>query len=96
MEQPGFDWLQQRDLALTIPCRYCKAAKGSPCVNKGRDGQMHEMVNLPAHFCRLNRAERLQRMAEADAEAQAHWEGRASETITDGFDGMRSTMVDPI
>lgn len=87
-EQRSFEWLQQRDLALTIPCRGCKAAKGQPCRVKGRDGIWHELEHFPAHHARLNRAERLQRMADAPKPDVSK--------IVEGFSHMRETMVDPI
>lgn len=88
MEQRSFEWLQQRDLALTIPCRGCKAPTGQPCQMRGRDGQMHELEHFPAHHARLNRAERLQRMADAP---------RPDTTkIVEAFGHLRESMVDPI
>jgi hypothetical protein len=66
MRNPSLDQLAQRDLALTIPCRGCKAAIGQPCRVRGRDGEWHELQNFPAHHARINRAERLQRMQDAE------------------------------
>ncbi|OZC80575.1 hypothetical protein CH274_15505 [Rhodococcus sp. 06-418-5] len=88
MEQRSFEWLEQRDLALTIPCRGCKAPIGQPCRVRGRDGEWHELEHFPAHHARLNRAERLQRMQDAPKPDVT--------CIVDGYGVMRSTMVDPI
>lgn len=88
MDQPSFEWLQQRDLALTIPCRGCKAPIGQLCRVKGRDGEWHDLEHFPAHHTRLNRAERLKRMQDAPKPDVT--------TIVDGYGVMRSTMVDPI
>lgn len=83
MREPSLDQLQQRELALTIPCRYCGADKGAPCVTKGRDGLMHELQNFPAHHARINRAERLQRMQDAEKADVA--------SLIDGYNSMRTT-----
>lgn len=87
MRNPSLDQLAQRDLALTIACRYCGAKIGEPCIVKDRLGT-HELTNLPAHAQRINRAERVQRMAD---------EPKPDTTpIVDKLADMRSTMVNPI
>ena len=88
MRNPSFDQLAQRDLALTIPCRYCGAATGAGCVTKGRDGQLHPLENFPAHHARINRAERLQRMQDAEKPDTA--------SIARKLGEMRAAMVIPL
>lgn len=48
------DWegSRAREDALTVPCRYCRAAVGQPCVT--RDGR--ELQAFPAHAVRISDA----------------------------------------
>ena len=64
----GFDFLIERDLALTIGCRYCGVMPGELCVTTDNKGAKHELVRFPAHPMRVARAKRLIRMRAADAD----------------------------
>ena len=61
-EAEGFDFLVERDLALTIGCRYCGAKAGNVCTTPDYSGQRHPLEHFPAHPMRTARAKRLQRM----------------------------------
>ena len=64
----GFDFLIERELALTIGCRYCGVKSGEVCVTPNYDGSKHPLEHFPAHPMRVSRARRLQRMrGEVDA-----------------------------
>ena len=43
-----------REDALAVPCRYCHAQPGQPCVSQ--DGEARELQAFPAHICRVNDA----------------------------------------
>lgn len=67
----GFDFLEDRDLALTIGCRYCGAKVGELCTAPAYSGERHPLEHFPAHQTRTARAKRLQRMRQLDDVAQA-------------------------
>lgn len=50
----NIDWDKspERQLALTVQCRHCKAPEGQRCVKK--NGRF--LQNFPAHPCRINDA----------------------------------------
>ncbi|KXF56164.1 hypothetical protein AXA44_02720 [Rhodococcus sp. SC4] len=68
-EAEGFDFIVDRDLALTIGCRYCGSKSGEPCTTPAYNGDRHPLEHFPAHPMRVNRAKRLQRM-QAEESAQ--------------------------
>lgn len=39
-----------RNLALTVPCRYCAAITGQQCTNRSNGDPLHK---IPAHLYRL-------------------------------------------
>lgn len=64
MREWSFDQMQTRQLALTVACRYCKAAIGELCTTPGRTPSepRHTLENFPAHHCRIARANRQRRL----------------------------------
>ncbi|WP_438941778.1 zinc finger domain-containing protein [Mycobacterium intracellulare] len=52
------DWTgtRIRTEALTVPCRYCHADAGQPCITKDREPR--ELRAFPAHCCRINDAQK--------------------------------------
>jgi hypothetical protein len=46
----NLEQLQDREQSLTVPCSFCLAQPGEPCVRKGTD---EVLTNLPAHISRL-------------------------------------------
>lgn len=67
MRNPSLDQLAERELALTVGCRYCGAKAGQGCITTDYSGRTHPLENLPAHPKRTKRAIRQQRMnAEAN------------------------------
>lgn len=64
----GFDFLVERDLALTIGCRYCGVKAGELCIAPAYNGDRHPLEHFPAHATRTARAKRLERMQAAAAE----------------------------
>jgi hypothetical protein len=61
-EAEGFDFLVERDLALTIACRHCGSKAGELCTTQAYNGERHPLEHFPAHQKRVARAKRLERM----------------------------------
>lgn len=54
---PALDFLLERDLAETVPCRDCGAAIGETCTRPApHTGTPEPLTNLPAHHTRLRTA----------------------------------------
>ncbi|NKR72926.1 hypothetical protein GS492_09755 [Rhodococcus hoagii] len=66
-----FQDLTDHDAALTVSCRYCGAAEGVPCTATDRHGNRHPLQNFPAHPTRTERAARIARLQQFDAERAA-------------------------
>lgn len=61
MRNPDLQQLEDRELALTVSCRYCQAPTGKLCTTTDNSGT-HELINFPAHLGRITRAQRIQRL----------------------------------
>ncbi|NKW17062.1 hypothetical protein GTA26_05435 [Rhodococcus hoagii] len=66
-----FQDLIDHDAALTVSCRYCGAAEGTPCTTLDRNGDRHPLTHLAAHPKRIQRAARVARLQQFDAERAA-------------------------
>jgi hypothetical protein len=53
---PDFDWLIERNLALTVLCPYCHSAAGEACIATNIRGERFPMRALPAHTVRTKAA----------------------------------------
>jgi len=53
---PDFTGTRAREDALTIPCSFCNAPIGEPCMNRVLDPP-EPLHNFAAHLCRLQESE---------------------------------------
>lgn len=53
---PDFDWIVDRNLALTVLCPYCHAPIGEPCVTVKVGDGTNLLEHFPAHTVRVRTA----------------------------------------
>ncbi|NKR30673.1 hypothetical protein GS538_11890 [Rhodococcus hoagii] len=66
-----FQDVMDRDTALTVSCQICGAAEGELCTTPDRYGVPQPLDRQPAHRKRIERAARIARLQQFDAERAA-------------------------